>query len=384
MSGIVKHHLRRLVPDLRVVAVVDPDEEGARGRLEECDREGVAFYGSLDAMVRDAKPDALAIGTRCNLHGPYAVEAARYDLPLYLEKPVAITMEQATALEDAFEDSRCEVVVSFPLRVSPLCRMARELIEQGAVGSPEHVAADNYVPYGVVYWEEPYRDYSITGGLFLQKATHDLDYLSFLMGSPIVRVGAMWTRGHIFGGDKPADLRCSTCDEADECPESPENRARNGSASWRKGDHPCVFSVACGTPETQTNEDSSSALLEFESGAHGVYTQVFYTRRDAARRGATVSGYDGTVSFDWYKNELRRVRHHAPFSDIVQPDGGMSHFGGDDELARDFIRLVQGKGRSRTPIEAGIRSVYACLAARQSAETGQFVEVRQVGASACV
>ena len=72
------------------------------------------------------------------------------------------------------------------------------------------------------------------------------------------------------------------------------------------------------------NEDSSSALLEFASGAHGVYTQVFYARRDAATRGATISGYRGTLSFDWYTNELKRVRHHAPFSDTIKAGGGAS------------------------------------------------------------
>jgi len=42
-------------------------------------------------------------------------------------------------------------------------------------------------------------------------------------------------------------------------------------------------------------------------------------------------------------------------------------------------RCVRGTTESRTPIEAGIQSVYACLAARESAETGAFVDVRQVG-----
>jgi predicted dehydrogenase len=125
------------------------------------------------------------------------------------------------------------------------------------------------------------------------------------------------------------------------------------------------------------NEDSSSALLEYASGVHGVYTQVFYSRRDAGTRGATVSGYHGTVSFDWYKNELRRVRHHAPFSDTVKAGAGLSHFGGDIELARDFIAVIRGKGKSRTPIWTGIQSAYTCLAAKQSAKTGRFVKVRQ-------
>jgi len=57
----------------------------------------------------------------------------------------------------------------------------------------------------------------------------------------------------------------------------------------------------------------------------------------------------------------------------------MSHFGGDIELGRDFIGVIQGKTKSRTPIEAGIQSVYACLAAKTSAEKGRFQKVRQVG-----
>ncbi len=378
ISGMIKHEFRAVEPDLRVVGIVDPDEPGARSRLAECDQPDVAFYKSLDEMVRRANLDALAIGTRCHLHAPYAIQASRYDLPLFLEKPVANTMEQALALEDAFERSECPVVVSFPLRVSPLCVLARQMIDDGAVGSPEHVLATNYVSYGMGYFEGQYRDYSITQGLFIQKATHDFDYLCYLLGSPITRVAAMGTYGRVFGGArKPAGLFCSKCKDAETCLESPDNRKRNGSGGMTK-DHLCVFGADCGTPETGTNEDSSSALVEFASGMHGVYTQVFFTRRDAGTRGATVSGYHGTLSFDWYRNELRRVRHHRPFSETVKAGEGMSHFGGDDELARDFIRIIQGKGESRTTIWMGIQSVYTCLAAKESARTGRFVKVRQV------
>ena len=378
ISGMISGPFREVEPDIRVVGVVDPDEENARSRLAECDRKDVVFYPDPAAMIKGAKLDALAIGTRCNLHAPYAVDVAKYDIPLFLEKPVATSMDQALALEQAFEDSKCEVIVSFPLRVSPLCLLAREFIEQGAVGSPEHILGVNYVPYATCYWEFGYRDYEVTQGLFLQKATHDFDYMSFLMDASIVRVAATYTRGRIFGGNKPAGLMCSKCDEADTCLESPENRKRNGSGGVI-ADHLCVFGSDCGSPETGINEDSSSAIFEFASGVHGAYTQVFCTRRDAATRGATVSGYHGTVNFDWYTNELKRVRHHAPFSDKVTAGGGASHFGGDSELSHDFVGVIRGKSKSRTPIWAGIQSVYTCLAAKESAETGKFIAVRQVG-----
>jgi len=378
ISSVIKSCLRAVDPDVRVAAIVDPDEPGARSRLTDSDQRDAVFYRNVREMMRKARLDALAIGTRCNLHAPYAVEASRYDIPLYLEKPVAISMKQATALERAFEKSKCQVVVSFPLRVSPLCTLAKQYVEQGAVGSPEHILAFNYVPYGTVFFDGAYRNYEVTQGLFLAKATHDFDYMSFLMNSNIVRVAAMATWGRVFGGKKRTGLTCSKCREAETCLESPQNRKRNLSGG-SSTDHYCLFSIDCGSPQTGMNEDSSSSLVEFASGAHGAYTQVFYSRRDAAARGATISGYHGTVIFDWYKNELKRVRHHEPFTDTVKADSGMSHFGGDLELAHDFINVIRGKGKSRTTIWAGIQSVYACLAAKESAHKHRFVKVRQVG-----
>lgn len=376
--SLINNVFRDVEPGMKIVGIVDPDEKKVRSRLADADKADVVFYKNLDELVRKGKLDALMIGTRCNLHTPMAIKAAKYDIPLYLEKPVAVSMRQAVALERAFEKSKCEVVVSFPLRVSPLCVRAKEIIDGGALGSCEHVSAVNYVNYGTVYWDEGYRDYDVTQGLFLQKAVHDLDYISYLMGSPIVRVGAMMTAGRVFGGKKKAGLWCSKCRESDRCLESPKNRKINGSGGILE-DHMCTFGRDCGNTETGTNEDSSSCVFEFASGVHGIYTQVFFCRRDSGRRGATVSGYDGTLSFDWYENEMKMVYHHRPFTDVTTAAEGMAHFGGDTMLAYNFFDILRGKAKSKATIFDGLQSVYACLAAKESALKGKFVNVRQVG-----
>ena len=335
------------------------------------------FYPDLPTLVRRAKPDALLIGTQCALHTPYAIQAARYDLPLFLEKPVAVNMTQARALERAFRRTKCEVVVSFPLRVSPLCVRVAQLVQDGVIGHPEHITGLNYVPYGTVYFSPG--SYQAMQGLFVQKATHDLDYMMLLMGSRITRVGAIGSYGRVFGGKKRAGLMCSQCDEAATCLESPQNRQRNGAVSGRNPDHACVFGRDVGSPKSGICEDASSCVVEFASGAHGIYTQVFYSRRDAARRGSIVSGYLGTITFDWYRNEITVAHHHRPFTDTLASKGGASHFGGDEELACDFFDLIRGRlRRSRTPIETGLASIYTCLAAKASAESGQFVKVPAV------
>ncbi len=381
INAVINSAFRQICEDLRVVGIVDPDKEGVMKKLAEQDRKDVKFYDSLDSLIKEGKVDAIAIGTRCNLHTPYAIEASKYDIPLFLEKPISISMEQAISLEEAYQNSRCEVVVSFPLRVSPLVRLAKKYIEDGTLGRTEHITGLNYVPYGYVYFQRGYRDYNITQGLFLQKATHDLDYIMHLTGEPITEIAAMTTKGRVWGGDKPEDLHCEICPEREDCPESPKNRRLNSSVEWdtELEDHLCPFSKAAGTPETGMNEDSSSAIFRFKSGIHGVYTQVFFSRRTAKKRGAIISGYNGTIEFEWYKNMFNYHGHHNLKDDIINIGSVENHFGGDIELARNFIDVIKGRNKSLSTIWDGLRSTYTCLAAKESDEKGGFVKVRQVG-----
>lgn len=352
LRHVVNECLREAEPELRVVAAIDPNEEGVRVALPEAEGQGLVFCATIEEMVERCGIDAVAIGTRCNLHARYAIEAAQAGLPIYLEKPVATTLEDAIALEEAFIKSGTAAVVSFPLRVSPLCQRVGEVLHSGRFGATRHVMAFNYVPYGNVYFDSWYRDYSVTGGLLLQKATHDLDYLAWCMGSPIVRVAATLSCGEVF---------------------------RDASLAAAQGHDPDArYYEQIGTPQSGMNEDSSNILLEFANGSRGLYTQVFYARKAAAARGARFSACNGTVEFDWCQNQAKVFDHFKPFEETIRVDANLSHHGGDGELARNFIDLVRGKSVAGAGIAEGLQSVYACLAAKQSAHTGEFCAVRQV------
>ena len=128
--------------------------------------------------------------------------------------------------------------------------------------------------------------------------------------------------------------------------------------------------------ESIKNEDSGNAILEFENGVQASYSQNFFARGAAGARGARLFGYKGTVEFDWYTDEVRVFMHHTPRLETIRFDSAaLSHGGGDRELVYDFLQIVQGKGVSRSPIEAGIISALTCLKARESAQTRQFREV---------
>ncbi len=318
-------------------------------------------------MLDSEKPDGVMIGTRCSRHSSMAVKALERNLPLFLEKPVATTMADLVALKRAYEASSSKVVVSFPLRLTPLVALAKEIVDSGKIGTIEHLQAVNNVPYGGVYFHNWYRDENETQGLFLQKATHDFDYINFLLGIAPVSVCAV-TSKRIFTGNKPAGLYCCDCDERNSCPEGPFNmkyRVHDGAT----GDQ-CSFAVDTG------NEDSGSAIITYESGMHASYSQNFFARKTAGKRGATLLGYKGTIEFDWYTDEVTVHMHHTPRTDSHKVDGSkMSHGGGDSVLAENFVEVIADRATSVAPLDAGLLSVLMCLHAKTSAEEKRFVDI---------
>jgi predicted dehydrogenase len=209
------------------------------------------------------------IGTRCLLHTEMACKVATHNIPLFLEKPVAITFDQTRELDAAFRGVTAPVAVSFPLRVSPVLQRVKEIVDAGQIGTVEQVVAFNDVPYGSVYFRSWHRNYEENGGLFLQKATHDIDYINYLIGHRPKWISAMNAR-RVFGGEMPFDLRCADCDRQESCPESPAHRFRHGfegeEVAYDVRHGACVFSGGI------EMEDMGSCQIEYEHGAQVSYT----------------------------------------------------------------------------------------------------------------
>lgn len=352
----------------RVVAIVDPRAETLKAEFPDS-LVDATIYEDAARMLDAGGVDGVLIGTRCTLHAPYAIAVLARHLPLFLEKPVATSIDQLAALREAMEQSRSPVVVSFPLRMSAICETARALIDADTIGTVEHVQATNNVPfYAGGYYHGWMRDEEETGGLWLQKATHDFDYLNSLVRQQPVSVCAMESKT-VFMGEMPAGLKCVDCGRQEECPESPYNLfyLQEVTPAVEPNEWRCSFATDTG------NHDSASAIVRYASGLHAVYTQNFYTRRGAATRGAKLIGYRGTIEFDWYRNELVVHHHHTSRIERHQfATTGEGHHGGDKELARDFLHVLTGTGPSRAPLAAGLLSVQMCLMARESCRTGAF------------
>lgn len=352
---------------VKLAAVMDIDNDAVKKNyIDKNGFEGVRYYTDADEMIATERPDGVLIGTRCSTHTHYALLVAKYSIPMFLEKPVCTTYEDLERLR-GIPHMNDKTVVSFPLRMSQLVEYVKGIVDSGKLGRIEHVQAYNNVPYARGYYHKWYRDESETGGLFLQKATHDLDYINYILGFRPVRVCAM-TSKQIFKGDKPAGLKCADCPDADSCPESPANVLKVDS-SRQPGEY-CCFAVDTG------NEDSGSAIIEYDTGMHVVYSQDFIVRNSAGKRGARLIGYKGTLEFDWYSdvvtvyNHMQNSVEHHTLAKTLE-----GHFGGDAVLERNFIAVMEGRERSVAPLSDGILSAELCLAARRSAKEHVFVDI---------
>lgn len=351
--------------DFKITAICDIDTETAKKRYEEF--KDVVYYEDAEKMLSEQKCDGIIIGTRCSTHTKYALIASKYNVPIFLEKPVCTTESDLEKLKGLLHLND-KIVVSFPLRLCYMTRCVKEIVESGRIGKIEHVQAYNNVNYARGYYHKWYRDENETGGLLLQKATHDFDYINYLLGdNKPVKICAMKSK-QIFKGDMPEGLRCKDCDKKYTCPEGVNNINTVYGDPYEIKDY-CCFATDTG------NEDSSSAIVMYESGMHVVYSQNFIARRGAGKRGARLISYDATLEFDFNSGEIKIYYHNEDRVETHKAGTDGTHFGGDNLLMDNFADVVRGCDISHSDLKSGILSAKMCLMAKKSTETDKFYDI---------
>ena len=353
---------------IEVAAIADPAWQTIQPKLQQDPLfSHTRFYADAEEMLAQEKLDGIFIGTRCNLHSELAAPVIRQGTPVFLEKPICISPDQYKLLLDTPKQMWDRVTVSFPLRYTIIVQQMKHLVESGVLGDIVTVQAINNVPYGNVYYHSWYRDSSLTGGLFLQKATHDLDYICYVLGKHPASVTAVTSKMY-FRGDKPAGSRCEDCADAHTCKES------SFYVKYYLKEEPsgefCCFAQDTG------NEDVGAALFTCPDGTIISYHQTFLVKNQAGRRGARFIGTKASAEFDFYTAELRVDYYdskHTAVHKFTYPEG-LAHFGGDEELAKAFLSVMEGNP-SGSDLAQGMYSAAACLAAKASAESHQPVAI---------
>lgn len=122
----------RFVPDAEVVAVFSRDRQRAAAFAS---RHSIAHAcADLDQLFAEVECDVVDICLPNFLHASVAIEAARRGKHVIVEKPLAVTLEQADAMIAACRESGTCLMYAEELCFAPKYERVRRVIEEGAIG----------------------------------------------------------------------------------------------------------------------------------------------------------------------------------------------------------------------------------------------------------
>ncbi len=150
-------------------------------------REGIPVATTdPEAVIGDPEIEAILIATRHDLHASLAVAAVRAGKHVFVEKPLALTVEACDRVVAAVAEAGVLLTVGFNRRFAPLAHQAKALVEE--VRGPKTVLYRiNAGPLSADHW---LRDPGEGGGRLLGEGVHFFDFVRWLLRADPVAVHA--------------------------------------------------------------------------------------------------------------------------------------------------------------------------------------------------
>jgi len=327
------HHARAIssVPGAQLVAICSRGEASrARASTEYPDAKLCSDYRDLLAR---SDLDAVDVVLPSHLHFAVAQAVLASGRHLLLEKPMTLSVSDATSLINLAKARSLQLAVGHELRLSSLWGHVKELIDRDAIGEPRYALVE--------LWRRPYRlgsdgwryDISRVGNWILEEPIHFFDLARWYLA----RLG--------------------------------EPRSVFAAASGKRLDHPELH-------------DNFSAIVQFPRGGYATISQTLagwehhQTVKLTGTHGALVARWSGAMDRTFepsFNLQLMRGEEVVEVP-IAKPSGEVY------ELVDQVAAFAQAV-RAGTPVpcsgEDGRWSVAMCLAATESLATGQPVRFSQ-------
>ncbi|HHV61451.1 MAG TPA: Gfo/Idh/MocA family oxidoreductase [Firmicutes bacterium] len=176
----------------RLVGIADVNVDRAR---EIADRYGakVATSDYQELLERD-DIDAILVATPNFLHAKNAIDAAKAGKHVLVQKPMALSIEDADQMIFAARENNVILMSCFILRFTPSFAKAKELIDSGVIGKPL-VIRTNFSHWGIYKAYKPASDWFYEksksgGGPLLDLGVHHFDLLRWITGNEVEEVMA--------------------------------------------------------------------------------------------------------------------------------------------------------------------------------------------------
>jgi len=200
---ISKRHIQTLClfDDMSLTAVSDlqPAKMEAAIQLygeKEGMNKSISRHQDYHTMLRDPNVDAVIICTLSSLHAEIAKKALIQGKHIIIEKPIALSLKEATELIQLSKQRKKTVLVCHQLRYRPLLQKVKDIVDRGYLGKLYLGVTSirlNRSPayYSSATWKGTWAQ---DGGMLVNQGVHLIDLLVWLLGDMTSIYGEIVTK----------------------------------------------------------------------------------------------------------------------------------------------------------------------------------------------
>ncbi|HTL51219.1 MAG TPA: Gfo/Idh/MocA family oxidoreductase, partial [Planctomycetota bacterium] len=179
-GGIARYHQGNLkeVPDVSIIGGYDLSAESMntfKANLAAGDQAGFKTVTKAEELLA-LKPDVIYVCTPPFARGDFEVAAARQKIHLFLEKPIALSMDVANRIAAAIRENGVMMSSGYSLRYNTVYRQLAKAVEGRKVSLAHVTRWNKLIP--VPWWG----DRAKSGGQMTEMTTHQVDFLLMVLG----------------------------------------------------------------------------------------------------------------------------------------------------------------------------------------------------------
>lgn len=293
-------------------------------------------FDNVDDLLKDSEIDAVYIASPVVYHKEQAIKAARAKKHILLEKPVALSTQEAKEIKKVCEEEGVLIAAGFMMRFHAYHQKMKQIVESGKLGDVVSCRGQLtcWFPHTPVNWRHNFS--SAGGGALLDMGLHCIDLIQYIINGKTKKVAAF------------IDTK--------------------------------TFNYEV--------EDSAAVLLEVDNGAYG-YVDVNFNIPDAASRcRLEIYGTKGSLLAEGTVSQVEGGKLEAVFLDDnmkydpnqeredIKPVKIIAEFGNlYTKEIESFSNSILYGSKIEVPIDDAIQVQQVAEYAYKSSKTGKFYAV---------
>jgi len=147
-------------------------------------------YTDYKGLLADPQVEAVAIATPHHLHTQIVLEAAKAGKHILLEKPMALNLEECDLILDAVRQAGVTLMVGHTNHFIPHNQKVKILLDSEEYGKPVMAIDRTLKSWWAPNRREWHLDRNLGGGMWMTIGVHNIDRLTWLIGSRVSSVSA--------------------------------------------------------------------------------------------------------------------------------------------------------------------------------------------------